>query len=272
MTPRASSRSALSRLPRWVTVLGLVLVLGELACAALLAAGAYRGTGSHRGTAAHGPAQPVMLRVDGVPWPHPTCIALRPTACGPDIGYFTSTGVSATVRAARLPFIRTIRVQACQSVRLNATSDTHARITCSITVDGRVLSQVTAFTPSSDFTGHGDASCHSTIPDGGTDPAAARQTAVLRIGAVPNAACRQAPSGCSPEVDYISSAGDATNFSVAVPFIAEVPEPTDGTVTLTATGLGELVTCSITVNGRILSQVMARDTPGQETICRARIP
>lgn len=287
MTPPAPvprpSRPGVSRLPRGVTVLGLVLVLGEvIAAATLLASGPNRGTGSHRGTAArpsqpahgpsqaaHGPAQTVVLRVDGVPLPHPTCIALPQAPCGPEIAYGTDLRHFTSVpMPARLPFVKTIRVEAGQSVRLNADSDTHARITCSITVDGRILSKATAFTPSKDFTEHGNASCHSTIPGSGTDPSAVRQTAVLRVDAVPGSAC-QPTARCSPGVDYTSSAGDAMT-SVTLPFIAEVPEPAGGAVTLNAIDPGELVTCSITENGRILSQA-TRKTAGGETTCYATI-
>ena len=65
------ARAALSRLPRWVTALGIAALAGELAGAAavLLAAGPHRvavsQAGARRAQGHHGQMRTVLLRVDG---------------------------------------------------------------------------------------------------------------------------------------------------------------------------------------------------------------
>ena len=64
------ARAALSRLPRWVTALGIAALAGELAGAAvLLAAGPHRvavsQVGARRAQGHHGQMRTVLLRVDG---------------------------------------------------------------------------------------------------------------------------------------------------------------------------------------------------------------
>jgi hypothetical protein len=124
------ARVAPARLPAWVAVLGVVLVLGEL----LTAAGVLT---SH-------PTETVVLRVDGVPG-------------GPNLTYDTPAG-SATVRAKNMPFIKKVRVKAGGSVTIHTFSGTDDPVTCSITVNGDLLSRMTSH-------GYWDrTTCHSKIP------------------------------------------------------------------------------------------------------------
>jgi hypothetical protein len=257
-----------------VTALGIAALAGELAGAAvLLAAGPHRvavsQAGARRAQGHHGQMRTVLLRVDGVPLANDTCTPAPHDPCGPEVAYFTTMQhVISVPGPVRLPFIRKIQVEAGQSVRLNASSKTDSRITCSITMDGSVLSQISELTPSSSQSGI--ASCHTTIPDTGTSPGAARRMAVLRVSAAPGATC-QDPSGCGTGVDYTTPTGDATNFSAAVPFIAKLPVPPGGIVTLSGINPFEDLACSITVDGKVLSQVTTHDSSGR-AICQARIP
>lgn len=266
MLLRERSRAALSRLPRWVTALGIVLLVSELAGAAVLLAerpdlgtGAQAGTaaGSHGGTqtgGTHGGTQTVVLRVDGGPPVHDRCIPAPHDPCGAHVFYSiysTRPGAGTIVPApVHLPFTRTIRVEAGKSVWLNASSGTDSQITCSITAGNRVLSKITAVTQN--FVEAGIAGCHTKIPDGETDPGAARRTAVLRVDAVPTGTCSPA---CSGGVNFTTPAGDVMGSPAVVPYITEIPVPPGGIVTLKGTfPLKTRVSCSITVNGAVLSQ------------------
>jgi hypothetical protein len=111
-----SARVALSRLPAWVPVLGVVLVLGELTAAA--------GVLTARST------ETVVLRVDGVPG-------------GPSLTYETPVG-GAAVRARNTPFVKEVRIRAGGSVTIHTFSGTNDPVTCSITVNGKVLSRMTS--------------------------------------------------------------------------------------------------------------------------------
>ena len=161
MTSRAPgpppSRPALSRLPRWVTVLGLVLVV--LAVAALLAKGPIG-----RAIGGHGGMRTVVLKADDVPVPGIPC---GQSPCAPEVRYTTPTG-SATYdgdihdpsRSSLLPFTKTVRVRAGGTVTLDAAYIGAQWITCSITVNGTVVSKNTpAFTATTR-----DAHCQSVIP------------------------------------------------------------------------------------------------------------
>jgi hypothetical protein len=127
-----SARAALSRLPTWVPVLGVALVLGELIAAAGVRTPRPAGT------------ETVVLRVDGV-------------TGGPSLSYETPTE-SATDNSRNMPFVKEVRVEAGGSVTIHTFSGTADPVTCSITVNGKVLSRVTS---------HGfwdKTTCHSKIP------------------------------------------------------------------------------------------------------------
>ena len=267
---RSRLRAFTSRPPRWVMVLGTVLLLSEVAGAAVLLTerpyrpmgppAAKQTPGPHGGMQTppgpHGGMQTVVLRVDAVPMAKDTCVPAPHDPCGPHVEYSTyvSTPGTGTIVPApvHLPFIRKIRVEAGQSVGLNASSGTDSQITCSITAGNRILSRITAFTDKFNFTAAGIAGCHSTIPDGETDPGAARRTAVLRVDAVPTGTCSHA---CSGGVNFTTPTGDVTDSSAAVPFITRIPVPPGGIVTLKGTfPVKTRVSCSITVNGTVLSQ------------------
>lgn len=298
MPLRERSRAALSRLPRWVTALGMAALAGELTLAALLAAGPHRPPQTRVATptapatqgatptvpatqgatptvpATSGATQTVQLHVDGVPL-QVACTPVPPDTCGPEVGYDTyGTALGAfdapTMRPSRLPFTKKIQVGAGQGVTLNAWSRTDSPLTCSITADGRVLSEITAGMPNGNETT--GALCQTTIPDSGTSPGAARRIAVLRAGAVPDVTCRQAPRGCLPGVVYYTApTGQASGFSAAVPLNAEVPVPAGGTVRIEIAGTAEeLATCSITVNGDVLSRDTTHGSAGQAD-CQATV-
>ena len=85
---RSPVRAALSRLPSWVTALGIVLLLGELTGAAVLAEGLHGGRrSSHGGTGSTAMMQTVVLRVDGG---HAGCNP--PNSCGPQVAWHTPAG------------------------------------------------------------------------------------------------------------------------------------------------------------------------------------
>lgn len=296
MPLRERSWAALSRLPRWVTVLGIVALAGELTFAAVLAAGPPRARGPtgtpparkaatptapapQRATSAvpttSGAAQTVLLQVEGAPLAV-ECTPVPPVPCGPVVGYRTSSTeldalLTPALKAASLPFTKTIRAKAGDIVTLISWSRTNSPLTCSITADDRVLSKITAATPNGDEASAAD--CKTTIPDSGTSPAAARRTAVLRVSAVPDATCSQAPHGCFPGVvSYTTPTGEAANFSAAAPLNAEVAVPAGGAVSLDVAGTAEeLATCSITVNGRVLTKDTTHGSAGQAD-CQATIP
>lgn len=297
MPLRERSRAALRALPRWVTALGIAALAGELTLAALLAAGPHRPPharvaaptapptqgatpavpATHGATptvpAAPGVTETVQLHVDGVPL-QVACTPVPPDPCGPQVGYgATSTefGQTPTARAARLPLTKTIQVKAGDFVTLNAWSMTDSPLTCSITAGGRLLSAITAGTPNAGQTS--DADCRTMIPASGTSPGAARRTAVLQVSAIPDATCSQAPRGCWPGVvSYTTPTGGASDFNAAAPLKAEVPVPAGGTVSLDVAGTAEeLATCSITVNGDVLSRDTTHGSAGQAD-CKATIP
>lgn len=151
----ADRRGAVSRLPRWVTVLGLVLVLGELVGAALLA----KGPGS-LAIGAPGGIQTVVLQVDHVPVQGIPCSPY----CSPMTEYTTPTG-SGTYTATddalhALPFRKTVRMRADGTVTLEGSYVGDQSITCSITVNGKVLSRHTNNGSSNAPSAH----CQSVIP------------------------------------------------------------------------------------------------------------
>lgn len=284
---RSQKGAVLSQLPRWLTALGIVLVLGELAGAAALLAAGPRRPPPARGavpTASapqpaetptapvnHGETRTVLLRVDGEPLRGYACTPVPPVPCGPEVGYGPGTPEAGTppFRPVHLPFVRKIQVKAGGSVTLNAHAMTVSRITCSIAVDGQVLSEITAGPPNSDQAS--TSNCWTTIPASGTDPGTVRHTAVLQVGAAPAATCRLRRPGCGSEVSYTTPAGEASSFSVPVPFTATVPVPPGGTVNLNVVAGPGPATCSITVNGRVLTRAATGSRPGMG-ICRARIP
>ena len=279
---RSRPRAAASGLPRWVTVLGIVLLLGEVAGAAVLLAGRpHRAAAPQAGTrtaaAPRGGTQQVVLRVDAVPMASDSCVPAPNDPCGPHAAYSTyatTPGTWTIVPApVRLPFTRKIAVQAGKNVWLNANSGTDSQITCSITAGNKVLSRVTAFNQSG--LASGTAACHSMIPDGETDPGAVRRTAVLRVDAVPTGTCSHE---CSGGVEFTTPSGDMTGSSPVVPFTTEIPVPPGGIVTLKGTfPVKTRVSCSIAVNGAVLSQATIPNseaaTPGfTEADCHGIVP
>ena len=296
----ALSRAALSRLPWWVTALGIAALAGELTFAALVAAGSKhpphprgatrtapapgaatpKAPGPQAATptapATSGAAQTVLLRVEGAPLRGAACTPVPPVPCEPEVGYRASSTelgalLTPAMRTARLPFTTTIQAKPGDIVTLISWSRTDSPLTCSITAQGRVLSRITAGTPNGDQASSAD--CKTTIPGSGTGPAAARRTAVLRVGAVPDATCGQAPRGCFPGVvSYTTPAGEASGFSAAAPLNAQIPVPAGGTVSLdVAATAEELATCSISENGRILSRDTTHGSAGQAN-CEATVP
>ena len=173
---------ALSRLPRWMTALGIVLSLGELAGAAALWAAGTEGvprTAAAR-QAPHGPGSPatvpgggtrtVALEVDGVGMPsglipqgtacRPSCDPRQPSVGGP-VDYTTPAG--SIDEDPTLPFTTTVRVPAGGAVTLQAYPWMNAygvayQVTCSILLNGRVLSRDTSTGPG------GRATCRARIP------------------------------------------------------------------------------------------------------------
>lgn len=137
----APARMAPSRLPGWVTVLGAVVVLGELAGGALL----LGAPGSAGGLAAlTGGTRSVVLQVEG------SCAgdgARYTTPAGDGhfdmpaqeglINCFTHGGPSTPVLQ------KTVTVRAGGTVTISTFNGYGSYpLTCSITVDGQVLSQV----------------------------------------------------------------------------------------------------------------------------------
>lgn len=143
---RSPARAVLPRLPGWVTVLGVVLVLGELTGGAVLLAG-----GPSSLAALSGETRTVVLKVDG--------------ACGSDDAtYRTPTGDGQfDITVGRSPegltecmshgspttptLTKTVAVPAGGTVTIsifNGTGDPDLPLTCSITVNGSALDQVQA--------------------------------------------------------------------------------------------------------------------------------
>jgi hypothetical protein len=278
---RSRRRIVPSRLPRWLTAFGIVL-LGELAGAALLAGCAHgparTSPASHGGTPAiplpAGGTRAVVLRVDGTYRPIPgirgcEAPAVPPRRC--EVKYTTPAG-GKTTYVGSLPFVTTIRVKAGASVTLSefVLADP---LTCSITAGGAVLSR---------FTSHGgpDPSCRSTIPSGVTSSTVTR-TVVLRADGVPVPGIPCTPY-CFPEVDYTTPTGSAGDVGAGppppgaglFPYTKTVRVRPGGIVTLTASYAGDQsITCSITVGGRIVSRTTSSSGPSTvEATCRAAIP
>lgn len=278
----APMMTRLSRIPRWVTALGMVLLVAELTgAAALLAAGPHAGRAIHAAPSpqagtptapgTRGETRTVLLRVDGEPLRGYTCTPVPPVPCGPEVGYGPAPPEAGTppFRPVHLPFTRKIQVKAGGSVTLNAYAMTVTWIRCSISVDGQVLSEITAGPPNSDQAS--TSNCWSPIPPRGTDRGAVRHAAVLRVGAAPDASCGLERPGCGSVVSYTTPTGEAASFSVPVPFTATVPVPPGGTVNLDVVAGPDLATCSITANGTVLSQVTTGNRTGMG-VCRATIP
>lgn len=280
---RPQARAVLSRLPRGVTALGIVLLLGELAGGALLA-GCAHGPAS-ASPAPHGttPAIPyprdgtrtVVLRVDGKYRPIPDTSGCQdgnvpPRFC--EVTYTTPAG-SKTTYVDSLPFVTTIRVPVGATVTLSefVLADP---LTCSITVDGAVLSR---------FTSHRgpDPSCRATIPSSVAASTVTR-TVVLRADGVPvpGIPCSQSP--CVPGVEYTTPTGSAWDGGIGpgtpggglFPYTKTVRVRPGGSVTLTASYVGDQsITCSITVDGRIVSRTTSSSGPNTvKATCRATIP
>lgn len=161
---RLRLRAALSRLPRWVTVLGIVLVLGVLAgIAALLATGNSPLAGRLGGTR----TVTVVLKIDGE---LAYLLQSPPIACnghgGPcdpsvyvstgTITYTTPTGTE-TYHYTALPATRTVQVPAGGVVTLDASSEVDV-VGCSILMNGKVLSRTW---PAKDTA---RTACRATIP------------------------------------------------------------------------------------------------------------
>ena len=126
------ARAALSRFPRWLTALGLVLVLGELAGGAVLLAGG-------------GGPRTVVLQVSNA-YSGDTATYRTPTGDGqfdmpadtPPLGQggYSEPGPTLT---------KTVTVQAGGTVTISTFNGYGGMpLTCSITVNGKVLSQVPA--------------------------------------------------------------------------------------------------------------------------------
>jgi hypothetical protein len=185
---------------------------------------------------------------------------------------YTTPAGSKTTYVDSLPFVTTIRVLAGAAVTLSefVLADP---LTCSITADGAVLSRFTS-------RGGADPSCRATIPPGVTSSTVAR-TVVLRADGVPVPGIPCTPM-CSPEVDYTTPAGSAgemgngppTPGGGLFPYTEIVRVPPGGNVTLKANYAGDQsITCSITVDGRIINRTTSSSGPGTvEATCRATIP
>lgn len=275
MTPHAPapprSRPALSRPPRWLTVLGIVLLLGELTGAAVfLAAGPHGETrpragpnggtqptaGFPGGTADRGAAQTVVLRVDGVP--DPSC-QQEPGRCMSDVTYSRPTG-TATVYSGPLPFVKEVPVPPGGIVTLTGASVSMERLACSITVDGKVVSQTATRNALNAV------ACHAMLPGGTTTgpPGGTRQVD-LWATFVPKTPIQPAAA----KIVYTTPAGSRTIPSPITPFETTISVPAGESVTITeASGSDNPVTCSIMANGRVLSQA----TISGRATCQARIP
>jgi len=142
---RLGARAALSRLPRWVTVLGIVLVLVVLTGIAALLVIGISGLEVRLGLTR---TVTVVLKVDGEPAQtlqggiacnmHGTGPCPTPADTG-TVTYTTPTG-GATYQYTALPSTRKIQVPVGGVVTLDASSDVDA-LFCLILLDGKVLGQ-----------------------------------------------------------------------------------------------------------------------------------
>lgn len=162
---RLGARAALSRLPRWVIVLGIVLVL------VVVAGGATRlaiGTPSGLDVVL-GRTQTVVLKVDGVPPPNDPrtdcrggssgCDANgRPTPAVASVSYRTPGGTR-TSQDVALPFTKTVQVPVNGGVVTLDASSGDDIATCSILLKGRVINQAWAPNDMSQR-----ATCYAAIP------------------------------------------------------------------------------------------------------------
>lgn len=284
-------RAALSRLPGWVTALGIVLLLGELGGGIALLAVGHGGTGhpyAARGrphatgspavtaspavTGSPGATQTAVLRVDGG---YAGCDPI--SRCGDEalryqVLYVTPAGHYEWSYPRSVPFIKEVRVPAGEFVKFNAYPGTQARATCTITVGGVILSQITTRTLG------GIAACRSVIPPvngpavgsgGGT------RTVVLQVdNAYSGAATYTTPAGTG-QLDMPPGTPPLGSHSDRVRVVTKtVAVPAGGIVTVhTVSGYGGFYSpaCSITMNGRVLSQATA-DAVWSSGTCRARIP
>lgn len=138
---RSSVRAALSRLPRWLTALGVVLVLGELTGGVLLAAGPAD-------LVALGPHRTVVLKVDGgcygdrATYRTPTGNGHFDITLGQEDGppdCYTHGGFSGT------PLTKTVTVPAEGTVTVTIYNHQGlGPLTCSIVLDGGELDEAEA--------------------------------------------------------------------------------------------------------------------------------
>ena len=161
---RLGARAALSRLPRWVTVLGIVLALVVVGGgAALLAMGAPSGL-----DVVLGRTQTVVLKVDGFHRPNdpetdcrgsggPLCPNGSPTTAAASLSYRTPAGTR-TYHDVVLPFTETVQVPVSGgAVRLDASGGDSITY-CSILLKGRDIARK-ASTPDDTST-----TCYAVIP------------------------------------------------------------------------------------------------------------
>lgn len=144
---RSRARAALSRLPRWATALGLILVLIEAGGAALFVADSESGASSSAGTAASSPRpgmRTVTLRVGGL-------------ALGDTLDYETPAGRAAITRTPYLTFTKNLRVRSGGLVTIHAFTSRHDPVTCSIASNGKLLLQSSANQSGAD-------SCQARVP------------------------------------------------------------------------------------------------------------
>lgn len=269
---RRRAWKALTPVPRWVAVLGTVLLVGELAGAAALLV-----TGSNGMAALGGRGQMVVLKVDGVLSP------LAPdnpeTACRPDCRPHSGPGTASVVwyrtpagartwNYPRLPFTRTVRVPAGGVVTLDAASGSDLWVTCSIILNGRVIKSDTADASR-------DARCSTRIPPGArpsrataatkrptSAPHPGMRTVTLRIGGLSS----------GDTLDYQTPAGSAQDVHATSLTVTKTLRVHSGeVVTIHAfTSRHDPITCSIAADGRLLLQSSANQQ-GRD-FCQARIP
>lgn len=264
----------LSRLPRWVTVLGILLALVVLSGGVALLV-----TGSNVARPATGGARTVVLKVEGGLSP------LAPkyksgTACKPDcdlppapgtasfVSYKTPAGFK-VYNAPTLPFSKTVQVPVGGLVILRAAPGSDDPVTCSIVLNGRVLSQYT-------YDSDNGNSCEVRIPSGSSR--AVTPSAQKR----PTSASRPGMRRVTVRVGGLSL-GDTLDYEAAVSaYITRTPYPTftkdlwvrSGTfVMVHAASRHDPVTCSIAVDGRLLIQRSAAPWDGGlSAFCQAKIP
>ena len=135
---QSPARAALSRLPGWVTALGMALVLAELTADAVVLAGGWGGL-----AVLGGETRTVVLQVGNV-YGDDSATYTTPTRDGRfDVpaearplgqGSYSEPGANPT---------KTVAVRPGGIVTIHTFSGTGAAVTCSITVDGKVLSLTT---------------------------------------------------------------------------------------------------------------------------------